>query len=604
MQQTNDMLVDYIFSLIQAAQTVRGVPELQIVRAGQKLQSVLKLTTCVLSPRRLETLFDCLFPNRSDQFQFEMKMLWYQYCCDTRHIPYLMLSRTYKVMHDFIRREEIAVDFQDAIREQFDRAMDDDIFSDYQDKKQNVFEMAINLINLYIHNDNLKEMLRSILAFATLEDVINLDDDFNFDCLSPCEIHRTEPSSLRAHRLDLCQIWALGSTQVSAMLEYYVSLHCCQMFLLTFRHLDLTQINDNTMRLFSRFQNFFVLPCDIVQTYVRKGSLLSRNLEIIPIEFIRGEQIRNSNSEFQREFIHREKIRNNEKLASKFTRLQQAMNSDERFRVLWDMAASLEPCLGPLESNLLLFSREEIQKIIQNLPSNKIVYYLATQFLMINIGYFRQSQVGLGRIIQDALETNYLKIWSSMDERCPFTENLSMLDFYRRNDVRNISLTSVLPTSSVLSLTRLSHNDVQLLVRDYDQIITSIGRRGEYLDSLRYEEVYYSCLTIMRYMLTFSNEIYMSIVINIVGLTIQPIEYLATDQRSCDIFQGIFSLILGDLSLMKNFIRLLLEEISHTRNVMQEQNTRIDAQDERIDDAPEPVIHHEQMGGTRTDLIN
>jgi len=336
-----------------------------------------------------------------------------------------MLSRAHKVMHDFIQREEIAVDFQDAIREQFDRAMDDDI-SDYQDQKQNVFEMAISLINLCMRDDNLKEILRNILAFATLdEEIIDFNPYMRF--LIPCVIRRIRPSimlrelTLFEKELNQFGVWALSDEQVSVIFNNFTFSSQkisrqdffpsngffsfdVRRFLNYFSHLNSTQINDSIISLFARYLD---LSCDAIRTFVHIRSLSPD--QIIP-KLVRGEQLRNSSQEVQRLCCN----------------------------------DSTLCCCRTEEYNLLLFSSEEIINVIHKSIWQNVNCYLVTPFFVINLRNLYNFQRYLdtqnvsGRNywkiwIEKAFETNYLKFWRANDT-IDFPESFSIACDYLKSD--------------------------------------------------------------------------------------------------------------------------------------------------------------------------
>jgi len=379
---TSDKLVDDIFDLIQVA---RGDQELQVAHAEQELQSVFKLATYVLSWSELYDLFDRLF-HHAKLSQLEIEIRWCQYCHDTTYTPSAMMLRTFEVMRNFTQLSEINTETKEAIKSQITFELDklDPIISrNYGNEIEIMFEMAISLINLCIHNNELKKILRNILEFTTLEEVRGLY--YNLSPLSPCGIRRREASTMsQAFKFTRFEIWGLRNEQVFVILNDLVLHNARDLFLEILCRLDLTQINDDTIGLCARF---FDLTFDTVQTYVRMISLSLHDLKIIPIEFIRGEQFRSSDKEFQR-FV-----------------LANALSKS------YFLCEELNLCL-------LNLTRRNIIEIIRFWNARNVRYYLITQFLVVDVRDLDRLQLDICRIIRDAEKTNYLKFWNG--ENMPF----------------------------------------------------------------------------------------------------------------------------------------------------------------------------------------
>jgi len=278
--------------------------------------------------------------------------------------------------------------------------------------------------------------------------------------LSPCEIHRIEPSRIASQidpskissitqKFNRFQIWALSDRQVYEIFNHLTPITTSTRDLLfdMFSRLDLIQINIKTMKLFSLHCG---LPFSKVQPFVQRRSLSLDQLEKSQVDLIRREQIRNSDIEVQR---------------CLFLNLFLTRNVDLPFRLF-----VLD------ELNLTRFNPEEILSIVRFFKDKykNIDFYLVTQFFAMHVCDEYFDRVHLDRIMQDALRRNYLKIWNDADI-IDFPIGSSMFDPY---SIYNKSV-------DIFSLIQVAHAEQEL---------QSVFELAAYVLSLQQLDVLLNCL--------------------------------------------------------------------------------------------------------------
>jgi len=337
---------------------------IQAVRDDQELRNILKVAMCVLSLTELQDLFRRLFLEPDDQSQF-VRNICLQIECNEMTIPFDMMLIMFQNIHNVTRQYTVIDDTQIAnIRMQIEHTILSGNLLKYINARQEVLDIATNLMELYRNNSHLRSNIANILAFAISgSDAIG---DPNARTLSPCEIRRIKSSDIITMReLNPLEIWGLDCEQVCAIMNESLFAKDSRFVIHFFRLLQLPQINYNVIK---SLNQYFTDEDEI--DLILSTSLSLSNLGIHPLA-IRAEQWLNLDAS-QYEFFNP--------------------------AVLFAHPYSEFPSL-----NLLLLSNQQIKNMLQILQQNfrlrrndfdsveisrsfsRPLYYLITPFFMIHL---------------------------------------------------------------------------------------------------------------------------------------------------------------------------------------------------------------------------